>query len=219
MNYWTKRKLLNLLFPVRCPVCSGLIADNERFCAGCTEKISLYNGRFSISGASESYAVFDYDKAIIPAVHILKNGRCGNSAYAFGTCLADVLKSKGVPDRIDFIVPVPMSESSRRQRGYNQSVLIAEVVGTVIGRPVRCSVRKIRETREQKTLNREERKINLKDAFQVTEDISGKKLLLIDDITTTGSTLSEIALLLRKNGAEDVICSAVMKVGKNKTGT
>ncbi|MDE6034878.1 MAG: ComF family protein [Ruminococcus sp.] len=219
MKYYTKRKILNLFFPVRCPVCSELIAGNDRFCIECTEKISRYDGRFSIPGASESYAVFVYDKAIFPAVHILKNGRCGNSAYAFGTYLADVLKSKGIPDRIDFIIPVPLSESSQRQRGYNQSVLIAEVVCAEINRPVRCSVRKIRETREQKTLDREERKINLKDAFQVTENVSGKKILLIDDITTTGSTLSEIALLLRKNGAENVICSAVMKVGKKKTGT
>ena len=208
-----------MFFPVRCPVCNELIAGNERFCPECTEKITLYTGSFSIAGASECYAVFEYDKAIIPAVHILKNGSCGNSAYAFGTCLADILKNNGIPDKTDFIVPVPLSESSRRQRGYNQSFLIAEAIGAEINRPVRCSVCKIRETREQKTLSREERKLNMKDAFQITENISGKRILLVDDITTTGSTLSEVAVLLRKNGAENVICSAVMKVEKKKTGT
>ncbi|MDE6796406.1 MAG: ComF family protein, partial [Ruminococcus sp.] len=185
----------------------------------CTEKITSYTGSFHIDGASESFAVFEYNKEVLPAVHLLKNGSCGNSAYAFGACLADVLKNNDISGKIDIIVPVPLSDSSRRKRGYNQSFLIAEAIGAEINKPVRCSVRKIRETKEQKTLNREERKLNLKNAFEVTENISGKRILLIDDITTTGSTLSEIAVLLRKNGAENVICSAVMKVEKKKTGT
>ena len=219
MNYYTKRKILNLFFPVRCPVCNELIAGNDRFCPECTEKITSYTGSFHLDGASESFAVFEYNKEVLPAVHLLKNGRCGNSAYAFGACLADVLKNNDISGKIDIIVPVPLSDSSRRKRGYNQTFLIAEAIGAEINKPVRCSVRKIRETKEQKTLNREERKLNLKNAFEVTENISGKRILLIDDITTTGSTLSEIAVLLRKNGAENVICSAVMKVEKKKTGT
>lgn len=219
MDYYTKRKILNLFFPNRCPICEEIIAENERFCPECTEKIPLYTGNLRIAGASECFAVFVYDKAVMPAVHLLKNGRCENSAYAFGACLADVLKDNNISSKIDIIVPVPMSESSQRKRGYNQSFLIAEAVSAEINKPVRCSVCKIRETEEQKTLSREGRKLNLKDAFQVTENISGKRILLIDDITTTGSTLSEIAVLLRKNGAENVICSAVMKVEKKKTGT
>ncbi|MDE5861409.1 MAG: ComF family protein [Ruminococcus sp.] len=219
MNYYTKRKILNLFFPVRCPVCNELIAGNDRFCPECTDKLTSYTGNFSIDGASESFAVFEYNKEVLPAVHLLKNGSCGNSAYAFGACLADVLKNNDISGKIDIIVPVPLSDSSRRKRGYNQSFLIAEAIGAEINKPVRSSVRKIRETKEQKTLSREERKLNLKNVFEVTENISGKRILLIDDITTTGSTLSEIAVLLRKNGAENVICSAVMKVEKKKTGT
>lgn len=219
MNYYTKRKILNLFFPVRCPICNSLIAENDRFCPECTEKITLYAGSLRIAGATESFAALEYNKTVLPAVHLLKSGRCGNSAYAFGACLADILRNNDIPGKIDIIVPVPLSEGSRRKRGYNQSFLIAEAVGAMINKPVRCAVCKIRETKEQKTLGRAGRSLNLKNAFQVAENISRKRILLIDDITTTGSTLSEIAILLRKNGAENVICAAVMKVEKKKTGT
>lgn len=145
---------------------------------------------------------------------MLKKGNCGNSAHAFGIYLANTLKYNNVYERVDFIVPVPMSVRSRRRRGYNQSELIAEVVSVETGIPVKCVVRKIRETREQKKLGRIGRRLNLRDAFEVTGDISGKKILLIDDICTTGSTFSEIAVLLRRNGAERILCASAMKVVK-----
>ncbi|MDE5558334.1 MAG: double zinc ribbon domain-containing protein [Ruminococcus sp.] len=219
MNYYTKRKILNLFFPSRCPVCDEIINVNDRFCPDCTEKITSYTGSFRISGASEFFSAFEYNKKIMPAVFLLKKGNCGNSAHAFGACLADVLKNNNISEKTDIIVPVPMSDESRQRRGYNQSELIAETVSAEINKPVKCIVRKIRETKEQKSLRRAGRKLNLRDAFQVTENITGKRILLIDDICTTGSTLSEIAVLFRKNGAEDVICATAMKVMKKKTDT
>lgn len=219
MNYYTKRKILNLFFPTRCPVCNDIINVNDRFCPDCTEKITLYTGRFHISGASECFSAFEYNKEIIPAVFLMKKGNCGNSAHAFGAYLADVLKNNNISEKTDIIVPVPMSEHSRRKRGYNQSELIAEVISVETGIPIKCIVRKVRETKEQKTLGKAGRKLNLRNAFQITENITGKRILLIDDICTTGSTLSEIALLFRKNGAKDVVCATAMKVIKKKTDT
>lgn len=212
MNYYVKRKILNLFFPNRCPICGGLIYVNDCFCAECTKKLTPYSGNFRIFGASGFFAALEYDKAVKPAVFMLKKGNCGNSAHAFGIYLANILKDNNISDRVDFIVPVPMSKRSLRKRGYNQSELIAEVVSVETGIPVECVVRKIRETREQKKLGRIGRRINLRDAFEVTGDIYGKKILLIDDICTTGSTFSEIAVLLRKNGAENIFCASAMKV-------
>lgn len=219
MNYYTKRKILQLFFPSRCPVCNEIINENDRFCQECTQKITLYTGSFNISGATECFSAIEYNKAIMPAVFLLKKGNCGNSAYAFGAYLADVLKNNHISEKADIIIPVPMSEKSRRKRGYNQAELIAEVVGVETGIPVRRIVQKIRDTKEQKSLGRAGRKLNLRNAFAVTEDISGKRILLIDDISTTGSTLSEIAVLCRKNGAKSVICATAMKVMKKKTDT
>ena len=212
MNYFLKRNILNLLFPNRCPICNEIINANDRFCPQCTEKITLYNGNFKINGATEFYASIVYNKAIMPALSKLKNGECGNSDYAFGAYLADVLKVNNISDRVDFIVPVPMTKQSKRKRGYNQSELIAKAVSAETGIPVKPVVMKIRDTEEQKKLGRTQRKINLKDSFELKENVFGKRILIIDDICTTGSTLSEIAVMLGKNGAKDVFCASVMKV-------
>ncbi|MCM1506166.1 MAG: ComF family protein [Ruminococcus flavefaciens] len=216
MDYYLKRKILNLFFPNRCPICDELINVNDCFCAECTDKLNSYKGSFKITGASECFSALIYDKAVKPAVFLLKKGNCGNSAHAFGVYLADVLRDNSIPEKVDIIVPVPMSESSRRKRGYNQSELIAETVGAETGLPVRCIIRKVRETKEQKSLGRAGRKLNLKNAFEITDDVSGKRILLIDDICTTGSTLSELAVLCRKNGAEDVFCAVAMKAVHNQ---
>lgn len=218
MEYFLKRKILNLFFPNRCPECGELIRENDRFCPECTDRLTPYTGTFIITGAEECFSALVYDKAVKSAVFQLKKGGCGNADYAFGAYLADVLKDNNIPDRVDFIVPVPMSEQSRRKRGYNQSELISKAVSAETGIPVRSVVRKVRNTGEQKKLGRAGRKLNLKNAFEVTEDVSGKKILLIDDICTTGSTFSEIAVMLRKNGAESVYCASAMKALK-KSGT
>lgn len=218
MNYFLKRRILNLFFPNRCPICSEIIKSDECFCPECADKLTLYTGSFRITGATECFSALVYDKSVQPAVSLLKRGNCGNADYAFGKYLADVLKNNDIPNRVDFIVPVPMSKSSRRRRGYNQSELIAEAVSAEIGIPVKCIVRKIRNTKEQKTLSKAERRINLKNAFEVTEDVSGKRILLLDDVCTTGSTFSEIAVMLRKSGADEVFCASAMKVLK-KAGT
>lgn len=218
MDYFLKRKILNLFFPNRCPVCDELIKENDRFCPECADKLTLYNGSFKITGASECFSALVYDRSVKPAVFLLKKGNCGNADYAFGAYLADVLKDNNIPERVDFIVPVPMSKQSERRRGYNQAELIAKAVSAETGIPVRYIVRKVRNTKEQKTLGKAGRKINLKGAFEVNGDVSGKKILLVDDICTTGSTFSEIAILLRKYGAEKVFCASAMKVVK-KAGT
>ena len=215
MDYFLKRNVLNLFFPNRCPICNEIINTNDRFCPECTEKITLYNGNFNIDGATEFYASIVYSKAIMPALFMLKSGECGNSDYAFGEYLSDVLKDKNISDKVDFIVPVPMTKQSMRKRGYNQAELISKVVSVETGIPVKLIVKKVRNTEEQKKLGKTERKLNLKDSFEVNEDVSRKRILIIDDVCTTGSTFSEIAVILRKNGVKDVFCASAMKVLQN----
>ena len=214
MDYHFKRKILSLFFPDRCPVCNELINTDDRFCPECTDKLKIYDGSFRIAGVSEFCACFEYDRNIKPAVFLLKDGICGNSAYAFGSCLAETLENNGISKKTDIIVPVPLSVKSRRKRGYNQSELIAETVSAELNIPVCCAVRKVCDTKEQKSLGSAGRKLNLKNAFEVCshETVKGKKILLIDDICTTGSTFSEIVSLLRKNGAGEIFCASVCKV-------
>jgi len=106
-------------------------------------------------------------------------------------------------------VPVPLHIRRLRERGFNQSLLLAKVVATDLGTQLDyLSLVRIRHTRAQTGLRKEERRKNVKDAFSIIypEIIKGKKILLVDDVFTTGYTLNECARTLKKSGAMVVIC-------------
>lgn len=212
--YSLKRRVLHLLFPNRCPICSCIIGCDDRFCGECRSKLNSFEGSFNIPETDSFTAAFVYDKEVSPAVILMKNGVCGNAPYALGGELAERLISDGIPDNIDIIVPVPMYRADVWSRSYNQAELIAKEVGRMLGKPcVTGAVVKIRKTADQKRLDHIKRRYNLKGAFAVTDTgaVSGRRILLIDDVCTTGSTLAEIAALLKANGTASVHCAACCK--------
>lgn len=219
MNITTKRKLLQLFFPSRCPLCDSVIHHSSRFCSECRDKLIRYEGNFSIKGASGFTAAFVYDENVLPAISLLKNGICDNADFALGGELADTLSAEHTADKADLIIPVPMHVSKLHERTYNQAELIAGIVGRSLGIPVcKDAVMKTRMTADQKTLNRISRFHNLKNAFTVVlpEIIEGKNILLIDDICTTGSTLAVLTKLLLENNAASVHCAVCCKTPLKK---
>ena len=217
MRYPLKRKLLHLFFPSRCPLCGELIGAFDRFCAGCADKPVRYEGNFSIEGTDSFTAAFEYDDNIKPAVFLLKDGICGNAAYALGGALADRLRGNGTDSDIDIIVPAPMYRRDVRKRGFNQSALIAKEVGRILGIPSdRSAAVKTRPTHTQKGLSGRERKVNLSNAFSASDRLKGKRVLLVDDICTTGSTLREVAAAIKKAGAASVHCACCCKTISHK---
>ena len=103
---------------------------------------------------------------------------------------------------VDCIVPVPLSGNRLKQRGYNQSEVLAEAVSERFALPVRTDLlTRVRETEKQSLMTREQRLKNLKGAFSASKDCRGLSIVLVDDIKTTGSTLSECAKELKKRGA------------------
>lgn len=213
MNNNLIKHILHLLYPTRCPVCGSFIDINDRFCPECVKKLAPFKGAFAIDGSAGFYAAFTYDKNISPAVILLKKGICGNAAYALGHTLGEKLIDCGLP-HIDGIIPVPMYSSDRRRRGYNQAELISNHVSDVIGAPViKKAVVKLKATEQQKMLSGKERRENLKGVFSVKcpELITGKRLLILDDVCTTGSTLSELTKLLKSSGAKEIFCAACCK--------
>lgn len=212
MDYFTKRRILHFFFPNRCPVCGEILHCNDKFCEKCTENIEYYDGSFQINGAVSFNAFYVYNEKINPAIFLMKDGICGNADFALGTELAEHLMNKGL--KADIIIPVPMTKSAIRKRGFNQSILLGRQLERVMNIPLYADiVRKIRSTSAQKTLSRDERLVNLKNAFEVSqpEIIRGKSVLLIDDVCTTGSTLAEITEVLMKSGANEVHCAACCK--------
>ncbi|MCC6793403.1 MAG: ComF family protein [Thermomicrobiales bacterium] len=101
------------------------------------------------------------------------------------------------------LVPVPLHPSRLRGRGYNQAELLARAIGTTTGWPVEPALLKARATRPQVGLSAAERATNVRDAFETSRqvDVSGRRFLLIDDVLTTGATLSACADALAAAGA------------------
>lgn len=215
-----KRKILQLFYPSRCPLCDEIIFHSDRFCPDCREKLTEYKGNFSINGSSSFTAAFIYDENVLPAISLLKNGICDNAAFALGGELADMLRSGGISEKIDVIIPVPVHISTRKKRTYNQSELIAKIIADALELPICANaIIKNRPTADQKKLNRISRMVNLRNAFTVVlpELVREMKILLVDDICTTGSTLAELTALLLENGAKSVHCAVCCKTPMKKT--
>ena len=105
----------------------------------------------------------------------------------------------------DLIIPIPLHPSKRRIRGFNQAEYLADRIGDFYGIPIASGVlRKIKKTKSQKKLDAGERRRNLSDAFEVAERLDGWKILLVDDVYTTGSTMDAAAACLREAGADQV---------------
>jgi ComF family protein len=109
-------------------------------------------------------------------------------------------------DAADVVIPVPIHWSRRFHRGFNQSELLCEAMESTIVKPK--ALRRIRATRPQVGLTPEERRHNLQNAFACQADVSGKKVLLVDDVITTGHTVGECAKTLKNAGALEVTAIA-----------
>jgi len=184
----------------RCPACGGFLSGIFESCSDC-----LSSGERPWHAA---YAVFSYRDAAAEAVRLFKFGKRTALAKPFGRFMAESLPDSSA---YDFLVPVPLHWFRFLQRGFNQSLLLAEEVSGRTGIPVLNALYRTRYTRHQAFLNREERLKNIHGVFSLRspETIRGKKILLIDDVMTTGTTLEEAVRMLLKSAAEvDVLVLA-----------
>lgn len=212
MNRLLLRHLTALIYPVRCPICSKVIGADESFCDECENELVKYTGNFRIPKAEKFISAFEYNNKIASAVFIMKDGISGNAPYALGKAVAERIKSEDM--NIDFIVPVPMFGENLKKRGFNQAELIAKEVGYLLNISVfNDLITKNRKTLAQKNLTKIQRQNNLKNAFSVTDKttVKNKNILIIDDVCTTGSTLSEITNLLLDSGASEIYCACACK--------
>jgi ComF family protein len=121
-----------------------------------------------------------------------------------GGLLAECLRAQGVSG--DILVPVPLHPRRLRQRGYNQAELVAREVGRRLGVPVgRGVLKRVRHSLPQaRAASREERHANVAGAFQSRRELHGLRVLVLDDVTTTGATLAACATVLQAAGVESV---------------
>jgi ComF family protein len=191
-----------------CPRCGAGIRRDPEDVKKCPKCYDLQlNFRRAVSLAP-------YEKPLGEVVKALKFGGRRYLARPLAERLAAVLRRQDFTQHIDIIVPVPIHWRRRFRRGFNQSELIARRLGKLLSIPVDCrSLRRTRYTEPQTKLSADERLKNLKGAFKVRrpDAIKGKQVLLLDDVMTTGGTMTECARELRRAGAKQIYAAVVAR--------
>lgn len=214
-----RQSLLDLLFPPRCVICRR--ADADWFCAACRSKIDKIppplcdrcgrplNTRvcphcqkfpLQIDGMR---AMAFFEGNLRQAIHAFKYNHRPELARVLGSMLSDHLSTCPLP--VDAIAPVPLHKSRQDARGYNQSLLLASALSAQHHLP--CwddAIARVRATESQVELGAAERHANVQDAFAANGRVAGARLLLIDDVCTTGATLNACSVALKQRGAKSV---------------
>lgn len=231
-----KEKCLDILYPPRCPACNGILEDSRRnICPKCEQTFHSVSEHYCLKcgkpvAETEEYCeecrsrdrkfsqgrgIFLYNTQMKQSLLRYKyyGSREYGKYYAEAICRyagADIMRWQP-----DVIVPVPLHRRKKRMRGFNQAADLAERTGKLLGIPFTEEiVYKIKETRSQKKLDSDERKRNLKNAFRTVTSVKGLRILIIDDVYTTGSTMEAMAECLLEGGAEVVFFVTLCMVKK-----
>ena len=206
------KNFLNLLYPLHCLSCqTALEAMNEfHLCGRCITSINR-NAMppFELDDSRvKAYSACLYDGALKELVHRFKYKGKTVLAKIFSKLMIDYIKDNPEIADVDLVTVVPLHKERLREREFNQSLLIANPISKEHSLMLTNTLEKTRKTRYQNELLKGERTKNLEGAFSVSHsaDIKDKKILLIDDIMTTGSTLRECAKTLLNGGAGSVKC-------------
>ena len=214
LYYW----ILHLLFPPRCVLCGGLLQKNETdLCRNCRIDAPEYpNSKRRLQFLDSFAAVWYYEGSVRRSLLRFKFYGARSYASCYGKLLAMKLQQE-YPEGFDILTWVPVSRLRRLRRGYDQVELIARSVGRELGMIPVPVLQKIRHNRPQSRLQDDSRRrANVLGAYRLVDSrqICEKKILLLDDILTTGATAGECARILRTAGAKEVHCAAVAAARK-----
>ncbi len=194
-----------------CPICGQPFPSEvkeDHICEDCLRKRPFYEA---------AWAPYRYEGAILKAIHRLKYGSKGFLADALGPLLARFTEKRFDRSGPVLIMPVPLHPKRIRERGFNQSLLLARHVARRLQLDLDfLSLRRVRYTPPQTGLAKKERQKNVRKAFQLKhqEAVKGKTILLVDDVVTTGNTLNECARVLKKGGAVKVFGVSLARAGR-----
>ena len=212
--------LLDLLFPPKCVLCKKLLAREETdICHHCRQIApEMEKPKFRLSFVAGWTALWYYKDTVRSSVLRYKFGGKRSYAQSYGRALAMHLQQKGF-DRYDVLTYIPVSPMRKFRRGYDQVELIAGVVAKELGVKLIPTLQKIRNTPPQSGFkDASQRRANVLGAYRIKDAglIRGKRILLLDDVITTGATASECARVLLVAGAKEVYCAAVAAAHHDK---
>jgi ComF family protein len=184
-----------------CPRCGLPLAawiEENHYCENCLRRRPLYEW---------ARAAYFYEGSVREAIHQLKFAGKSHLAGPLGKLLASATEDWLPDSNDDLIMPVPLHPRRLRERGFNQSLLLARQAAARLGAELDyLSLRRVRYTKPQTGLKGDERRKNVRKAFSCTDHspLKGKNVILVDDVTTTGNTLNECARALKRSGAKHV---------------
>ena len=219
-----------LLYPATCTICRKHVRAGEYLCEACEAKLvrivppfcetcsepfeGSINSAFSCANCAHraihfvaAVAAYRGRGIVRDVIHEFKYGRQIHLRHLVARWLRAALDDDRLRShQFDVMVPVPLHPARQRERGFNQASLLAELLGAQTSIPCKPLLKRIRYTTTQTALDRSERMENLHNAFRLRKnrDVRGLRVLLIDDVLTTGSTLSECARVLKRGGATSV---------------
>ena len=209
----------NVFFPHHCFLCNELLYPHQRMCGDCLQKapyifppVCERCGRSSDEcRCGKRHRTFErcvspfYHKSVAQSgIYTLKSEGFEVTVNGFAAEMAEVVRREygGIP--FDLVTAVPLHKRELMSRGFNQSERLGQALAKRLGLPYETVLTKITVTAPQKELKAVERSGNLLGVFDVCGEVSGKTILLVDDVITTGTTLDECAKMLKIFGAEEV---------------
>lgn len=214
-----KERILNLLFPPKCVLCQRILGKEETdLCHSCRKETKAFpKPKTRIPNIAQWRSLWYYDGNVRQS--LLRYKFRGKQSYSrlYGQMLA-LSVAQQLDGRFDLLTWVPISAKRKRSRGFDQTEMIVRQIGQELGIPVTPLFVKIRHNKPQSGCkSREARKANVLGVYRVTEpaSVAGKRILLVDDILTTGATVSECARVLLTAGAAQILCATVAATTKN----
>ncbi len=186
----------------RCPQCSEQTTHGER-CGACLKDPPAFK---------QSIACFRYEFPVDRIIHAFKYGH----QLAVANWAAQIVTQQLSNNTYDLLIPMPLHPDRLRERGFNQSAEIARRIAHITGQPLNINaLTRCRATPPQAELPMKERTRNVRGAFECSVDLSNKRVLLIDDVMTTGATLREASRILKLHGALHIDVAVVARAYKH----
>lgn len=207
------RRIISVVYPNRCPFCKEIISADRYYCSACYRVLPFCLRKPEIIGDDvKLISCCKYVGVVRDAVLWFKYGGVFYPADAFALMMTRRLRAMKVS--ADIIVPVPSGRENVQKRGFSSAKVIAQRISMRTGIPVVEAVCAVRNKKEQKRLSVKQRVENARASFYFNPrtSIDGKRVILVDDVATTGSTLTAIAEILKQNGAKEVIACVFARV-------
>ncbi len=213
------RYILAFFYPEYCPYCSALIEPDDIACTDCGREVVARSSviRRGVLG-SRCVAPYAYEGRVRKAIINFKFHEMTQHARPLSKVLEDTVLKEYDVDEIDLITYVPMHKKDLLERGFNQSELLAKELSESLHIPYAGVLEKIKHTKKQHRLKMAKRKENLSGAFALKdkEAIKGKTILLIDDVMTSGSTLSHCVKKLYSAKPARVFCAVIASAAEHE---